>query len=293
MPWFSYHSAHSGEFCRHAKGTLEEVVHAAIDRGFSHYGLSEHCPRYRREDLFGDEDDLAPEDLVRTFAAYGKEAHRLRATYADRIELIVGFETERLPPDSWEARMRSLREEGGFEYVIGSVHDVDGVCIDESPEKTDEMAERCGGREALQIRYFEALTELVATLRPEVVGHVDLIRKFDGDDAHFGPRVWPSIEAALEAVREAGSVLDVNSGAYRRGLSPIYPLPGILERARAMGIGVTLGDDGHGPHDVGVGLDASLEAIAAAGYREVHYLARVDGGVSLLAAPIDEVGPGR
>jgi histidinol-phosphatase (PHP family) len=57
-------------------------------------------------------------------------------------------------------------------------------------------------------------------------------------------------------------------------MGPVYPIPWILERARAIGVPVTLGDDSHGPADVGVGLDACIRAIAAAGYREVHYLTK-------------------
>lgn len=48
MVWFSYHGGHSGEFCAHATSTLEEVVDTAIERGFTHYGLSEHCPATAR-----------------------------------------------------------------------------------------------------------------------------------------------------------------------------------------------------------------------------------------------------
>ena len=78
----------------------------------------------------------------------------------------------------------------------------------------------------------------------------------------------------------------------------MYPLPEILERARAMNVGVTLGDDGHGAHDVGVGLDTCMRAIANAGYREVHYLAREHDGArglgsvaSWRAAPLEDVRP--
>jgi histidinol-phosphatase (PHP family) len=88
-------------------------------------------------------------------------------------------------------------------------------------------------------------------------------------------------------------VLDVNCGAHRRGLSPVYPLPEILKRARQMGIGVTLGDDSHGAHDVGVGLDACLKAIADAGYSEVAYLSRRDGAVGWQSTPLAEVRPAR
>ena len=53
MP-ISLHS-HSGEFCKHAFGTLEETVRRAIELGFTHYGLSEHMPRYESDDLYDEE----------------------------------------------------------------------------------------------------------------------------------------------------------------------------------------------------------------------------------------------
>lgn len=53
MP-YSLHS-HSGQFCKHAAGTLEEVVLEAIRQKFKVYGLSEHVPRYRLEDFYPEE----------------------------------------------------------------------------------------------------------------------------------------------------------------------------------------------------------------------------------------------
>jgi histidinol-phosphatase (PHP family) len=291
MPWFSYHGGHSGEFCRHAKGNLEAVIERAIEVGFTHYGLSEHCPRYRQEDLYAGEEDLGTEGLAQAFAAYARQGFALRARYADRIELLVGFETERLPPSDWAERMRLIRKSAAFDYIVGSVHDVDGTYVDYKPELTRDLAARLGGTDELHIRYFAAVTDLVETLAPEIVGHLDLVRKFDGPNANFSPHVEPHIERTLEAVRAHECVLDVNCGAHRRGLSPVYPLPSILERACQMGIGVTLGDDGHGAHDVGVGLDACLRAIQNAGYRELRYLARRDGVAQWHRAPIDEVRP--
>ncbi len=49
------HHSHSGQFCRHAKDTLEEIVLEAIRQGFEVYGLTEHAPRWRVEDLFPEE----------------------------------------------------------------------------------------------------------------------------------------------------------------------------------------------------------------------------------------------
>lgn len=53
MP-FSHHS-HSGQFCKHASGSLEEVVQEAIRQKFIVFGLTEHVPRYRLQDLYPEE----------------------------------------------------------------------------------------------------------------------------------------------------------------------------------------------------------------------------------------------
>ena len=53
MP-FSHHS-HSGQFCHHAKDTLEEVVQTAIAKKMSVLALTEHMPREKR--------DLYPEEV--------------------------------------------------------------------------------------------------------------------------------------------------------------------------------------------------------------------------------------
>ena len=282
MPWFSYHGGHSGEFARHATGTLEEVVESALRAGFSTYGLSEHAPRYRAEDLFPDETDLSVDDLVRMFEDYVSTARRLRERHSDRLEILIGFETEVLPPESWLERMLELRRRHPeFDYVVGSVHHLGDASVDMHPKLTAKLAEEVGGKEALERLYFEQVAEMVEQLRPEIVGHFDLVRKFDGPEASFGPATWRHIERALEVVRAAGAVLDVNAAPARRELGPVYPLPPLLERACEMEIPVTLGDDSHGPSDVGVGLDACLQAIQRAGYRRVHYLTGRGGEVHL------------
>jgi len=295
MPWFSYHGGHSGQFCRHAKGELDAVVERAIEAGFTHYGLSEHCPRYRSDDLFPGEEDLGPTGLIDAFNAYAAHARALRERVGDRLQLLVGFETERLPPEDWVTRMRALREQVAPDYIVGSVHDVQGHVIDFSAEKTRDIATQLGGTEQLQGLYFDALSELVQALRPEIVGHIDLIRKFDGPSASFSPRIMRRIDDTLEVVRQTGGVLDVNCATFRRGLGPVYPLPEILARACQLGVGVTLGDDSHGAHDVGIGLEASMAAIAAAGYREVCYFERGAGSTSaeLRRAKLEDVRPER
>jgi len=288
--WFSYHGGHSGQFCRHARGRLEALVEMACARGFTQYGLSEHGPRWRPEDLFPGEEDLGVEGVIREFSDYAREADALAQRWEGRLELLVGFETEVLPPDTWAEDMAQVRQQmPRCDYVVGSAHHIAGFCIDFDAEQHRLAAEAVGGEIALQVAYFDQLAEVATALRPQVLGHFDLVRKFD-PKPHFQSSVWPAIRRALEAALEADCLLDLNAGAFRRGLGPVYPSHEILALARRMGLRVTLGDDAHAPADVGVGLDASVSAAAAAGYREIHRLVRRDGATVAEAVPIEAVG---
>jgi HisJ family histidinol phosphate phosphatase len=55
------HHSHSGQFCKHASGSLEDVVLEAIRQGFTIYGLTEHVPRYATQHLY-------PEEVSRFFS---------------------------------------------------------------------------------------------------------------------------------------------------------------------------------------------------------------------------------
>lgn len=62
MP-YSYHS-HSGQFCKHGYGLLEDVVKEAIRKGFHAYGLSEHMPRYDDSELYPEEIEVNYQTLI-------------------------------------------------------------------------------------------------------------------------------------------------------------------------------------------------------------------------------------
>ena len=266
------------------------MLESACERGFSVYGVSEHAPRLRAEDLYPGEEDLTPADLARIFSAYVDRARALQGELEGRLEVLVGFETEMVPPEGWLDWMNELRS-AHFDYTIGSVHHVRDMPIDMTEERNRQAAAHLGGMSALHRAYFQQLAEMVSEFRPTVVGHFDLIRKFAGENPSFDESTWLEIERALEAVRESGALLDVNAAPPRRGLGPPYPLAAILERARQMEIGVTLGDDSHGPAEVGIGLDACLKAISAAGYQQVHCLRRREGATATDPIPLEEVAP--
>ncbi len=285
----SLHGGHSSESCAHARGTLDEVVEAAVRAGLSVFGVSEHAPRDRPEDLYPDEVEagLGPGDLEARFAAYAdRRFAEVEARFVDRIALLKGMETEVVPATDWASRMRELRARHRIEYLVGSVHHVHGLPIDLDRASWVRAAEISGGPEALALDYYRLQAEVLARRRPAGGGHFDYVKRRAPACSPPSPGVRRAIDENLELAREVGALLEVNGKAFRKGLGEPYPSLAILERARAIGVRATLGDDSHGPDEVGRDLDRCREALLAAGYDQVHFLARTPGGLEVRAGGI-------
>jgi histidinol-phosphatase (PHP family) len=190
---------------------------------------------------------------------YAAEAKRLQSAYADQIEILAGFEAEVIPDGRYVEVMRGLREQHGLDYLVGSVHWVDGIIIDYTRERFDQAVEAQGGLERLALRYYEIASEMVSNLRPEVVGHLDL-------------------------------VLDINTAGYRKGLGTPYPAPWLLEAARDLGVDVCFGDDAHRVLEVGAGILEAREYLIDHGITEVTVLVREAGGLGRRKAAL-QAGP--
>ena len=265
-PPVSVHGGHSGEFCQHAVDTLEDVIRAYIAQGFAWAGITEHMPPTADKWRYPDEVDagLTAADLQERFARYMKKARELQDAYAEAISLYIGFETEWYP--GAPAYALELAREYRPDYVVGSLHHVDGMGIDVSEEGYHRAAVACGGLEALYCRYYDEQLEMLQSLRPAVVGHFDIVRIFDPDyrERQSLPGVVRRIRRNLEWIAANGRILDYNMAALSKGAMEPYISEPILEQALAMGIAVVPGDDSHGTATVGrhiAGAMARLESL--------------------------------
>ena len=148
-----------------------------------------------------------------------------------------------------------------------------------SRELFDAAAERAGGLQELLIRYYEHVAEMVDGLQPEVVGHFDLPRLLsEGDEAHDAPEVRATAEAALRVIAERDALLEVNTAGYRKGLRGAYPAPWVVERARDLGIALTLGDDSHHVDHVAADLEKARAYLLAYKVRSIGTMGRASDG---------------
>lgn len=263
----SIHGGHSGQFCNHAKDTLEAVVQAYVDQGFAWVGLTEHMPPTDDVYLYPEEREagLTAESMLERFGRYMEEARRLQQCYADRIEIRVGFETEDTPGSVTLAEELIARYSP--DYIVGSVHHIGGIPFDYSEKEYKRAADAVGGMEALYCAYFDRQFDLLGRLKPKVVGHFDLIRLFDPIYRRhlMMPDVQKKIRRNLELIRDLESILDFNVAAIKKGAFEPYISRPILTQALYLRIPIVPGDDSHGVDTVGLHLDEGIKILKGMG----------------------------
>ena len=247
---------HTHSLYSDGKSTLRENIESALAMGFTTLGCSDHS--------------YTPFDLSycmkkESLAAYRAEVDALNAEYAGRIHILRGIEHD---VDSDPSTLCD------YEYFIASTHYVEagGVFypVDESREATLRcIAEGFGGdRYAFYTAYYENVMRC-ALLRPDILGHFDLLTKHDVPD-ETDKKYRGIALSVLDAVLALEVPLEINTGAMARGLkTQPYPSAFLLRRIAEKKGMVTLGSDSHHKDNLAFGFPAALEALHAAGVRQV------------------------
>jgi histidinol-phosphatase (PHP family) len=196
---------------------------------------------------------MTPDSLVAQFDAFLNEAHRLKSLYASQITLLVGLETEYITPlDLDRLEVFLSGGEKSIDYIVGSVHHVNGIPIDfdlptfrrsvDSCREDDSRSGDSGSNDTspdshhrhhrFLSAYFDAQYDLLRRFHPEIVGHIDLCRLYtpdlrfrDHDDDNEGGTYhpWEKLERNIRFAIGYGALFEVNAAAFRKGWVTPYP----------------------------------------------------------------------
>ena len=241
------------------RNTPAEMAEAAVAKGFSALGFSSHALLPGRQ-----EGMLSPE----TISGYAADVRAVRDRLAGEIEIFLGVEADYVP--DFATPSKAAYAHLGLDYVIGSVHFVarGGVryAVDHSPELLERgIAEGFGGDGDAFVRaYFAAEREMVARFDFDVVGHPDLVRKFNAKLPWFDESAaWyeEELRATADAIAASGKLVEVNTGAISRGwLDDAYPSPHFRDLLRERGVKFVLSSDAHAAS----GLDCAFDRFSSA-----------------------------
>ena len=254
------------------RSSLEEMVRGAAGKGFGAIGLSGHSPIPEENDW------TIPAGKL---PAYIAEAKRLREKYCDEISVYVGIEYD----------LRSDLDLSGFDYVIGSAHALRGMDVDNTAEIAAALVnEQFGGDpDAAAEAYFAQYARIAGTPEIDIVGHFDLLTKFDERAGIYNaasPRYQRAACDAMERLVRAGKIFELNSGAISRGYRTApYPSNALLCVLRELGGRICLNSDAHSADGIGCAFGLMRDNAKACGFRELWFLT----GEGFRPVPIDEV----
>jgi histidinol-phosphatase (PHP family) len=157
-----------------------------------------------------------------------------------------------------EDETRTLLAPYPWDYLLGSVHWIDGFGIDGEPRLLDEV-----GVEETWRRYFEMLARAARSRLFDSLSHPDLVKI-------FGERVESfDYTDVADAIAESGVAVEVSTAGLRKPVGELYPHPDFLAACKERSVPVTTGSDAHVPELVGRDFDRARELLRNAGYETV------------------------
>ncbi|GFI62126.1 histidinol-phosphatase [Clostridiales bacterium] len=218
------------------KNTLLEIAEAAEKKGLNAIGFSGHAYT-----PFDKSYCMSMENTLK----YIEEAKRLKAEYAGRMEVYLGIEMD----------IFSQSDLADMDYVIGSVHYVlkDGhhLPVDESEKLfLDNINEYYDGDVFRFCEdYYKEITQLASVDEVDIIGHLDLLNKFNEGGRLFdihNKRYETAINEAIYNLAAREKILEINTGAMARGYrSRPYPDMDILKKWNSLGGEIIFSSDAH------------------------------------------------
>jgi histidinol-phosphatase (PHP family) len=241
---------------RYSAERAEEYVAQARASGVDEIGFTEHIFRFREsKELWQIEwiRERCTDDLDDYVSAVEEAKSR-------GLPVKLGLEVDYFP--GIERALAELLEPYPWDYLLGSVHFVDGFAVDQEPG----LVHRIPVGEAWR-RYFVWLRDAARSGLFDCLSHPDLI-KFFGMRASDEERHYLYIETA-DAIEAAGVCVEVSTAGLYKPVGELYPDRELLEAFCERGVPITLASDAHEPGHVGRDLDRAVALAREVGYETV------------------------
>ena len=234
------------------KNPPQEIVEWAIEKGLETLGFSDHSYTGFDKSYCMGEDEL-PE--------YKSCIYNLKEEYSDKIEVLCGIEQD----------LFSTTSTDGLDYVIASVHYIKPgeryIPIDESSEILKNAAKEYfdGDIYALAEMYYENVAALAEMKNASIIGHFDLITKFNEREFLFDKKNKRYVSAwknASDRLLDCNIPFEINTGAISRGYrTQPYPDDEIYNYLKERGARFILSSDSHKKETLLFGFEALADKI--------------------------------
>ena len=254
--------------------SMEEVVKDAISLGLYEICFTDHVDYGIKRDWDDPQGMLyrrggpgEPERMPLAnvdYPRYAAEIEALRSKYRDWITIKMGMEfgmqTHTIP------QYEKLFSSYPFDFIILSVHQV------EDKEFWTQDFQRGRTQEEYNLRYYEEMLALVQRYHHySVLGHMDLISRYDNAGAFPFEKIKPIVTEILKTVIADGKGIEINTSSHRYGLQDLTPSADILRLYRELGGRIlTIGSDSHRKEHLGTYIADTMEEAKKLGFDVIY-----------------------
>lgn len=214
-----------------SKLEMEEIILRSIEIGLDEICFTDHVDYDVKNHLVDKQEVDYPEFI--------KEYNRLSELYSDKISIKLGLEfgVQLHTMHRYVADMKKY----DFDFILLSCHQIDNkeLWLNHYQEDKTQVEYNRG--------YYEYLYQLVDQFDDfSVLGHLDVIKRYDQNGVLDDEFVIDIIERILKRVIEKGKGIEVNTSSYRYNLPDLTPSRRILKMYYDLGGRIlTMGSDTH------------------------------------------------
>jgi histidinol-phosphatase (PHP family) len=248
---YHMHLRNEREEIAHDVRSVEPFVAAALAVGVDEIGFTEHVYYFTQTRTLW----TVPYHVERCRYDLDAYVHAVLQARERGLPVKLALEVDYVP--GREEETRELLAPYPWDYLLGSVHFIDGFGIDGRPRLADEV-----GVEETYRRYFDVLVLAARSGLFDSLSHPDLVKV-------FGARAAFDYTEVAAAIAEAGVAVEVSTAGLRKPVGELYPHPHFLAACRMHGVPITLASDAHVPSLVGRDFDRARELMRSAGYETI------------------------
>jgi histidinol-phosphatase (PHP family) len=246
---------------RYSADRAEEYVEQARAAGVDEIGFSDHIYYFCQAESLWE----IPWMLERAADDLDDYVTAVEEAKSRGLPVKLGLEVDYFP--GIEHELAQLLDPYPWDYLLGSVHFVDGIPVDQEPGLVHELEVGDAWR-----RYFAWLRDASASGLFDVLSHPDLVKIFGWRPPADETRGL-HVEVA-DAVAEAGVCVEVSSAGLHKPVGELYPDAELLELCRERGVPITLASDAHRPEHVGRDVVRAAALARGVGYETVTVFER-------------------
>lgn len=255
------------QFSDDSEYIMENVIKDAIAMNMNEICFTDHVDY----GIKVDQESLRKEEILKLsqghefiplnihYPHYFKEIERLRKIYSQitiKQGMEFGMQTHTIQ------LFQNLFERYDFDFIILSCHQV------EDKEFWTQDFQKGKTQQEYNLRYYQEILNIITQYKNySVLGHLDLITRYDQAGHYSFQNIKSIITEILKIVIQDGKGIEINTSSHRYNLKDLTPSRDILKLYKELGGQIiTIGSDSHQKEHLGAYIKETKKELKSLGF---------------------------